>query len=468
MKLLNIKNNISLKKMAFLAILTSVMAFSSCNFLELESPDAVSEDKVLTTADGIRAARIGMYSALSDKNYYGGFFPLAVEAHSDNGANGGYAVNAYNELGNRSATPTNIVIEQMWLAMYNPINVANKVLSSTDVDSISGLSKAEQKNIRGEALFVRALCHFDVLKTFGEHWDLSSKYGVPLMREAATFDKVTPRSTVQESFSFIVNDLKSAEALLTDVGQGKTFVRPAAVKAMIARICIFGKDNATALKYSKEVIESGEGTLYDAADYGKIFTTKESQESIFEIGFNTQFRSSYNQLTYVRPDALRPEVIFLANADLNTFFKTRKDDVRAKMVNFDPKQNDISIIPDGRTDKYRGEQTKDNPAYVLRLAEQYLIAAEAGGKTEGMLYLNELRVKRGLTTLDNTISDADFANAVANERRAELNMEGHRLFDLARTGQVNTILGKDVKGVFPIPQREITATNGVVFQNQGY
>jgi hypothetical protein len=161
-------------------------------------------------------------------------------------------------------------------------------------------------------------------------------------------------------------------------------------------------------------------------------------------------------------------VLFLANADLNTFFQGRTDDLRSQLVDYT--NVDVSIQPDGRTQKYRGEATKDNSAYVIRIAEMYLIRAEAKGKTQGLADLNAVREARGmadLTSGDVPTSD-DFLNAVLDERRAELNFEGHRLFDLARTGKVQAVLGDNVQPIFPIPQREIAATNGVVAQNPGY
>jgi hypothetical protein len=167
----------------------------------------------------------------------------------------------------------------------------------------------------------------------------------------------------------------------------------------------------------------------------------------------------------VRPDALRPEVLFFVSEDLGKFFDQRSGDVRAKLTNFI--DNDVSIQPDGRTEKYRGEQTRDNPAYILRLAEMYLIVAEMADKTEALAALNALRESRGLSSLVN-LSDDELKQAVEDERRAEFNMEGHRFFDLARLGKIETVLGQDAKPVLPIPLREIVATNGLIVQNKGY
>ena len=201
---------------------------------------------------------------------------------------------------------------------------------------------------------------------------------------------------------------------------------------------------------------------------GGTLSLSSGSESIFELKFDLQNPSAYNTLTYTRDDALRTDVAFLAAENLNTFFQSRPDDKRSALVDY--VNVDVSIQPDGRTQKYRGEQTKDNSGYIIRLAEVYLIRAEALGKTDGLADLNTIRENRGLgdLTAADVPDDISFLNALLDERRAELNFEGHRLFDLARTNNVANILGPDVNAIMPIPQREIDGTNNVVKQNPGY
>ena len=81
-----------------------------------------------------------------------------------------------------------------------------------------------------------------------------------------------------------------------------------------------------------------------------------------------------------------------------------------------------------------------------------------------------MRENRGLADLtDADVPDnSTYLTAILDERRAELNFEGHRLFDLARTHNVENVLGSGVQPIMPIPNREITVANGVVAQNPGY
>jgi hypothetical protein len=454
-----------MKKIIYIATLFFFLFLQSCDVLNLESPDTILEDEAFDTADGFRNARIGMYSNLAVADYYGGTFPLMMDGTSDNGATGGYAIVAYDEIGAKSITATNVLVEKLWVSMYKTITVSNHIISKIDALDDKDLSDEERNNIKGEAFFIRAFCHFDALRTWGEHWDLTSAFGVPIITNVQAFDAKAARASVRESYNAIKADLEEAERLIQDTLKSKNYITVDAVKALSARVACYEGNKTEALKYAKTFLNNTNYSLFAPADYAKVFNTRKSPESIFELGFSTLNRSQYNQLTYVRPDALRPEVLFFVSEDLGKFFDQRSGDVRAKLTNFI--DNDVSIQPDGRTEKYRGEQTRDNPAYILRLAEMYLIVAEMADKTEALAALNALRESRGLSSLVN-LSDDELKQAVEDERRAEFNMEGHRFFDLARLGKIETVLGQDAKPVLPIPLREIVATNGLIVQNKGY
>lgn len=463
-----IKNNIfsSTAIRSLVAILFVIASLTSCKkVLDKVSPNAVEDGTVLTTVSGLRNARIGMYSTLQDKNYYGGYYPLVAECYTDNGTTGGYDVIDLNDIAARTMETANIYTTGIYGAIYNTIYTANKIINNTD--NVTGIDQDEKSNILAEALFVRALGEFDLLRMFGEHWDKTSAYGISIV--LTTDDPKTPvaRSSVDDSYKQIIADLQQAISSFNTYN-GNQYASLSAAKALLARVYLYYGDKANAASLATEVIDDSNFGLFGPDDFPKIYTDKETQESVFEVVFDLQNQSAYNTLTYVRDDALRSDVAFIAAADLNDFFSARSDDKRWALVDF--KNVDVSIQPDGRTQKYRGEQTKDNSAYIIRLAEMYLIRAEAEGRTAGLADLNTIRESRGMEmlTADDVPTDEDFLNAVLDERRAELNFEGHRLFDLARTGRIAEVLGDDVNPIMPIPQREIDGTNNIVVQNPGY
>ncbi len=448
----------------FLVLISSI----SCKkILNVQPPNEVGDDAIFTSADGLRNARIGMYSTLENQNYYGGNYPLLAEGYSDNGSTGGYDVIDLNTIRTKQVTPNNLYVKGIYNAIYQTIYTANKILEN--VDNIPGLEDTELKNTKGEAFFVRALAEFDLLRMYGQHWDLTSTYGISLKTDTKNPTQSVARSTVQKSFTQIINDLKQAEQLIT-IYSGSQYASLYAVNALLARVYIYSKNYTEAASYATQVInQNAKFSLLGTSSLNKIYTQKNTSESIFELKFTPQNPSFYNGFTYARDSALRTEVRFLASESLKTFFESRSNDLRASFVNF--VNVNVSISPDGRTEKYRGETTRDNAAYILRLAEMYLIRAEALGLAGGGLTdLNLIRENRGMASLlvTDVTDNTTFAQAIADERRSELNFESSRLFDLARTKQIDAVLGVGINPIMPIPQSETGVKNSLVKQNPGY
>lgn len=452
-------------KYILLFALITITATSCKKILDVVSPNEVGDDGIFTSIDGLRNARIGMYNTLQDRNYYGGYFPLFTESYTDNGSTGGYDVIDLNDLAARTVGTANIYVQQSYNAIYNTIYTANKIINN--IDAVPGLDAGERDNTLAEALFVRALAEFDLLRTWGEHWDKTSPYGISIVTTNDAPEQAVARSTVEQSYQQIIDDLLQADGLFNSY-QGNQYSSSSAAKALLARVYLYHGDMSEAADMATAVIDDANFALFGPDDFTKIYTEKLTEESVFELVFDPQNISAYNAATYLRDDALRSDVIFIANADLNSFFENRPDDRRSQLVDFT--NNDVSIEPDGRSQKYRGETTKENSGYIIRLAEMYLIRAEALGVEDGLADLNAIRTSRGMEALssEDFETEDDYISAILDERRAELNFEGQRLSDLARLGKVEEYLGDGVNPIMPIPARETSATNDVVEQNPGY
>ncbi len=455
-----------MKKIYILFITT--LLISSCNVLDQESPNDVSN--VFTSEDGANSALIGLYNTLQARDYYGGYYPMMSDMHSDVSTAGGFDNVALQELSDLGVTPSNIFVEQTWIAIYNSINAANGIINNVDGIKDAAFTSEERAHIKGQAFVLRALAHFDLLRMFGEHWDQASEFGIPVVLKQQGANDIVSRSSVADTYAAILKDLEDAYPLIIEDDRSQVFINPIAVKALEARVNLYKGDLAAAEASASEVMDDGAFQLLDENSFATIYTDYLSSETIFELTFDVQNRSGYNSLTYSREDALRTEVLWLAEESMNDFFATRAGDLRADLLDF--VNNDVSIEPDGRTQKYRGEESRDNPAFIIRMAEVYLIRAEANGFTPaGISDLNEVRTNRGLAAVDISDFDTseDFLNAILDERKAELNFEGHRMFDLARTGKTNEVLDIEAyKSILPIPFREITAAKGVLKQNPGY
>jgi hypothetical protein len=448
-----------------------LLLLSACNdFLTEESPNDLNAETAITNAASAEAALTGIYSALQNRSYYGGQYLLMGEALSDNASTGGYSYISLDQLSARNVTPAKVLTEQLWIGIWRVVANCNHLLAA--LPKVSDLEEVRKKDIEAQALTLRALAHFDALRYFGEHWNRSSAFGIPLIQRVQTIEDLPQRATVQAGYDFVIGELEAALRLADpDREANAQLVHKATIQALLARVYLYAGDLSKAASNAEAVISHPGYALLPSETYADIFEKRRTSEAIFELAFDAQNRSDYNNLTYSRPDAVRPELFYMAAQSLNEFFKTRPGDVRADLLNFDPADNDVTITPDGRTQKYRGETARDNPAYILRLAEMYLIQAEALGKTAGLAPLNTLRRARGLSEL----AAADIADETAweevllAERRAELNFEGHRYFDLARTGRYAAVIGTDAfRAALPIPLREISASEGRLTQTPGY
>lgn len=451
-------------------ICTTAILLFSCQKLDVNSPTDVPTDTVFKNADGLRSALVGLYNNLQQRDYYGAYYPLMADLNSDICTAGGYDIPALNEIGAHAITSSNLYVERIYLALYKCVANANAIIAAVDVINDANLSAEEKKSIKGQALAIRGMVHFDALRMFGYHWDVASPFGVPIVITVQQATDVVTRSTVAASYTSILKDLNDADALLAASLADAKYTNKLLVKGLLARVYLYKKDYVNAATFATAVIDDGTFSLLNSTDFPGIYTGRLSAESIFELSFDAQNQSAFNGTTYVRPDALRTEVFFLASQQLSTFFEARPTDKRSELVDFI--NNDAGILPDGRTLKYRGEVTKDNPAYILRIAEMYLITAEAkkmaGG---GLTYLNTLRENRGMIALDaqDIPDEATFLQAVLDEREAELNFEGHRFFDLARYQKIEAVLGvANTNAVFPLPLRELSATNNKLSQNPGF
>ena len=458
---------------AFGFILASVMLISSCAKLNQVSPTAVQSTQLFKDSVGLSAAVTGMYSTLEAPEYYGAYYPMLADLNSDNGVSGGYNNTSLNEFGTYTVTSSNIYIQNTYVAIYKTIATANAIIAGEN--TVRGASSTYLNNVKAQALTLRAMGHFDLLRAFGYHWDTTSPYGVPVVTTAQSTNSIVPRNTVAATYASIIADLTQAATLMSgSSNRNPNYVNPAIINALLARVYLYEKDYANAANYASLVINDGAYQLVDANHFVAMYSNgaKNSTEFIFQLPFDFQNQSQYYTSTYARPNAASTEVLFIANANLKSFFEARNGDVRYNLMDTTNANGYLRTLKYSSDGKY-----KDNSALLIRIAEMYLIRAEALGRIQGLADLNTIRTNRGLNALaltdvpDNTT----YAQAVADENRAEFNFEGHRYFDLARTGQVVSVLqpltssGLTISNsCFPIPLREINAANGSVVQNPGY
>lgn len=450
-----------MKKIIYISIAFTVLLLSCTKMLDIEPTDSISSDEAIKDKAGVDKAIAGCYDALQYSGLYGRNRVILGDLAADNLVWTGTTYDYY-EIDNNKVAIENGIIDGMWVASYDGINRVNNVLAA--LPGIGDLTDDERGKYEGEALFMRALFHFNLLQYFG---------GVPVVTEATfNVDEVDrPRNTEAEMYDQIIADLGSAELKLPlpaempagSEGRANSY----SASALLARVYLtrFHAENddqyaVLAANKADQVIEEGGFSL--VSNFASLYTGSNS-ESIFQVVFNVQDRNVIAQ--YFFPRSLNSRYEVAPSESLIQSFEIADSMRMEASVAYDE-----DGLPYGY--KYQDIAEGTDAIIVIRLAEMYLIKAEALAYTNGDIAtiqdnINLIRARAGL---EPTIAETyvELKLAIENERRHEFAFEGHRWFDLVRTKRATILIGiEEDYTLFPIPLSEMT-TNKKMEQNPGY
>ncbi len=472
------------KNIIILGLLAILLGFTSCeDFLYQEPRLSQTTELTLSTYDGLQKAVLGAYTPLYATNWYGRNFEVTADLKGGNSKisplNSGRFRNEYLWINTPTAT------QYLWTTAYSLIARVNNVINVIeDGFEEAGVEQADLDRLNAECKFLRGLAYFDLARMYCQPYSAggASDLGVPVV--LVTELGQPARDDLGTVYNQIIEDLKAAEAGLPEASpNGGTdptgWATKYAAQALLARVYLYMEDWQNAEDYATEVIDNFPGRLYTAEEYttwdkGGVWGTDAGAEVIFEI-YGSEGNSSHGNwdvISYI----MSPDGYGDVGASKDVIDLYEDTDVRkALFTNTSDYPNDYWSL------KYPGKapdgNLREDNIIVLRLAEMYLIRAEAkihlGGSGDGDDDLNAIRSHRGATDLSGaTLGD------VMQERRRELCYEGHQLFDLARTqsdlertdfdGAVNqNIPFPDYRWAMPIPQEEVDANENMV-QNPGY
>ena len=444
-------------KIKIFALAGLILFGTSCEEeLNLSDPNNINSELVYSTSGNVKSALRGAYNGLSAGAFYGGntFRNSEILADNDEITFTG-TFNDVSDIYRKEMITANTDVTNLWLSAYSTINVANNVLASLSV-----VDAADRDQVEGEALFLRGISYFELILFFAQPYsagNATSNPGVPLMLTPNNVDLVS-RSTVEQVYTQIVNDLTAAEGKLEE-GPNPGYATKEAAAGFLSRVHLQKADYANARDAANRVIASGNYAL--TPTIAGAFNGGATSEDLFAIpvssvdginNMNTFYASATNG---GRGDIeVLPAHLALYSAG----------DARAAMFYID------SGTGDTRVSKWLNRY---GSVKVIRLAEMYLTRAEANqrlGTAVGATPLADVDLIRARSGLATAVT-ATLA-VILNERRLELAHEGQRLHDIKRT-QGNVTQGIDVYPyndthlVFPIPQREINVNKNLV-QNAGY
>ncbi len=424
----------------------------ACAKLDPQPTQSVNADEAITSADDLEQALTGCYDALQLSGFYGRHALFAAELSSDN-ANATGTILEYNDMSLNNMLSGNSIVESMWYHFYIAINRANNVLYY--LPQVENLDEGTANDVKGQLLFIRSLACFNLVRYFGD---------VPLKTTPtlSTNELDIPRTPVSDVISQVKDDLEFAMNNISTTTPGKATA--GAAEALLAKVLLYNLEYDDAILHATNVID---GYSYSLDNFATLFSGENSAEHIFQVFYSDQDKSRLAE--YSLPTAMggRYEVS-PAEALLNNY---QDGDIR-KDLSFAGIEEAPYCI------KYSNISTGDDNVCVLRLAEMYLLRAEARimlRDPELQSINNDINAIRERATL-NPVQLADYGDLldeVLLQRQLEFAFEGHRWFDLIRTNRAIETL-ENVSGseqlLFPIPFSEINTNNliNAEDQNPGY
>lgn len=444
---------------------SGALLLSSCEkFVDLGAPptQVIAGDAFATDASANSAIR-GLYTSALSINLSGTstFYPgVAADDLQYNATDPNTSEFASNSLLN-----TNGNVANFWSNCYQLIKNTNNAISGLEASTT--LTSTVKDQLLGEAKFFRAYAYFYLVNLFGD---------VPLqLRDDlhAFEDATLPRTPAQQVYDQIIADLKDAESKMATTYDATASPRgranKAAASALLARVYLYQKDYQNAESYATKLLQS--------ADYGMPTPDKNfinsSNEVILQLGNQagvTTFGSNYITTATVTPGYTLPDAVY------NSFETTPTVDLRR--TNWTSSKTVSDKVYYAIT-KYKVSSGAGSEYHVmLRLAEQYLIRAEAranlGKLAEARTDVDAVRNRAGLAGLHINLTQAQLLLAIETERLHEFFGEyGHRWLDLKRTNRATTVLTpkkpnwQSTDVLFPIPQAQILINNKLT-QNPGY
>ncbi|MBE0639331.1 MAG: RagB/SusD family nutrient uptake outer membrane protein [Bacteroidales bacterium] len=452
-----------MKKLFYFSVLMTLF-LGACEVLDVEPYHSIPADEAITNAQQAESAILGCYDALQSDGYYGLNYMIFGDLPADNLTHVGVTV-TWVQFDNNAILADNGLVESTWAAIYRVLNRVNNAIYHIQLIDGDKMTEDSKNVALAELRFLRALAHYDLMRLFGP---------VPLRDQAVGNNEESynpARNSVEEVLLSVKSDLDFAINLLSPAITKGRASKPAAqaLKARIALHQYYISGNAafltTAIDMATQVIDHP--SLQLVPDYATLFNIEfeNNSESIFQVTYNDQdrnltaryFAHTSNEGRY----EFAPTTFYMNSFETNDVRK----DASVKMAGSAPyavKFNDVASGTD--------------PVYVLRLAEIYLIRAEAKILQQGNIddILNDVNIIRQRANLQpvNMTSYASLKLEVESQRQKEFAFEGYRWFDLVRTNRAIEVIDKITNTnqyLFPIPQAEIIANNNPgMYQNDGY
>lgn len=369
---------------------------------------------------------------------------------------------------NPSSVSTNTNVLSYWRNSFSVLYQVNFLLQK--YEEAESKESSVMKEIGSACYYFRAFIYYRLAAHFGN---------VPIVRVAT--DEIVPISKEAEVWKFVEENLANAREL-SNASSSKWYVSTDAINALAARVALFLGKNTDAANYADAVLKNNKYALVNTdINFSSIFLPESSSKEIVFAYVNNTRTSSYCDYASVVNDtdgswSYAPSPACYANLFADDVTTKRVNDIRHWATFHPTETNRIIKFSNGTHQLAVNNDYRHIPVVVSRIAEMYLIKAEALGKSAGAATLHTFLASRydEAMTEDEIkmLSDKDWQNLVLDERRREFYAEGMRWQDIKRTQRydlLETLDGRTYLMYYPIPQDEIDIAGKEAYpQNEGY
>jgi tetratricopeptide (TPR) repeat protein len=455
------------------SLIVGLLTLLSCDF-DTDIYTAIDMDNAFGSAQDIQNALNGAYRNVGYYPYRGNRVIAIGDMASDiaeaDASSGHFvAINMW------TFSDTSEELLNVWTYAYKVIDQStrgiNGALDLLESGNLPDGDDVKLKSALSQFYALRALAHFDLVNLFGLPYKAgggNSQLGVVVIdKEPIEEFQQVSRSTVEETYAQILKDITSAKEYATD-DLNQYYFNEAAIFALDARVKLYMHKYDEAIQSAEMAIELRNSDGVDNATYLTMWrSTAITGEDIFTLVKSEDDNLSANALNTLYGSY---------GGRVSEFTKNRfqPTDIRLKLI-YDHK--DYGVNHPGKYDGLPSAAAVSNIP-VFRLSEMYLIIAEAETRLGNDLTAakNALLYTAKRNTAITSISDLpstqnELLNFIEEERIREFFTEGHRFYDLRRTGATATIAGdtqfKAADFVYPIPSEEINSGFGVT-QNENW
>lgn len=472
-----------LKQIYTVLLCLTLISVVSCDIDDVVPQNALVEDNVIRDEKSANEMLNGAYEKLRGFNSSMKGIHLALLS--------GELVQTGSIVGVEGFETNNVMTDNDWIQgfykeCYEMINQSNWIIEQLSSEKEMDITAERRATIIAEAKTLRAMGHFYLLRTFGQFYDLNSQYGIVIRNKPAKSLETKERSSVQTSYDFIVKDLNDA-ILEAPAGVGHSYISASVAQAQLAKVQLYMGNYADASGNALAVINNTDAYKLEAS-YSNIFANRMNSEEVLLAPYVDGVTEGSTSMTQIARTAQSPYFQALADKQVGA----DDDGDIANGTGFDPR----FIVAYSNTHLYQNQNGKyplmnrgegsGNTTYYLRMAEVYLIYAEAEARLAtdigdanalaAIARVNELRSRAGGIDPIAPANLTELKNSIREEKLLELFAEtGESWFDLVRYHRLGDVNASDIKPtitndnqlVLPIPLKALAGNNKLI-PNPGY